>query len=298
MLSGQQHAPAGEVLHGWLPEELAEALGKRRARQSDLLRQFVHCPGVSRVLVHQRERATDKPIAQAGQPARLLLRQRLDILPHRLDKQQLGELGKDRRTPRARRAALGDREPHRALHPRCDSAVLDAHPQHTREAGKKRLAEARIAGEISTHEPGGLAAASRTQRGDLARAQEIVERLCGQLDRAACAHARARENMAVTVWKHDEVAGLQLDRRAVHQSGHATAPADQVIGDDVLCSGHVQIADQPGRWRQVRPPCAKLGIQEHGAGEPYGVQYIRECVHGLVYALALRDDRRPHGREG
>src|SRR5687768_9609708 len=43
-LSGDGEPPAGQVLYGRLPDDVGEALGQRRSRQSDLLGELLHRP--------------------------------------------------------------------------------------------------------------------------------------------------------------------------------------------------------------------------------------------------------------
>ena len=81
--------------------------------------------------------------------------------------------------------------------------------------------------------------------------------------------------MLITVRKYDQVAGFQLDRLAIQQLGHAATIRDEVIGNDVIGSGHMQIPDQLGLRRQIGPSCLEFGVQKHRAGEAYRPKHVR-----------------------
>ena len=83
VLRGQRKPPLGEVLHRRLPEQFAEAIGQRRAREADLLRQLVHRPRIAGFSMQERQRAPDEAIAQTRKPADLLARQRFDVADSR-----------------------------------------------------------------------------------------------------------------------------------------------------------------------------------------------------------------------
>jgi hypothetical protein len=53
------HAPAGDVCHRGLADQLGEACGERRARHRDLVGKRRERPGPCRVAVDQGDRASD-----------------------------------------------------------------------------------------------------------------------------------------------------------------------------------------------------------------------------------------------
>jgi len=89
------------------------------------------------------------------------------------------------------------------------------------------------------------------------------------------AHVGTREYVLITMGKYNEIARFQLNRLAIQQLGHATAIRDEVIGNDVLGAGHVQIPDQLGLRRQIGPSSLEFGVQKHRTGEAYRSKHIR-----------------------
>ena len=60
-----------------------------RSRQPDSPAQLVHCPIRRRGIVHERERPPDEAIAKTREPAKAVLRQRVDIATYRVDEHHL-----------------------------------------------------------------------------------------------------------------------------------------------------------------------------------------------------------------
>ena len=70
--SGRElHAPARQILHRRLPDEMGESLRERRPRQPHRPRELIQCPVRRRVAMQEVQCLADMPIAQAGKPARL-----------------------------------------------------------------------------------------------------------------------------------------------------------------------------------------------------------------------------------
>lgn len=61
-IGSKLEAPAREVLHRRLTNERGKAFGERRAREPYATRQFVHCPCLGRLRVHERIGAALAPI--------------------------------------------------------------------------------------------------------------------------------------------------------------------------------------------------------------------------------------------
>ena len=89
------HAPARQILHRRLSDEMGETLRERRPRQPHRLRELIQCPIRRGIAMQEVQRLTDVSIAQAGKPAGLFGAKRFDMASDRLDKQQLAQPGKD-----------------------------------------------------------------------------------------------------------------------------------------------------------------------------------------------------------
>ena len=88
------HAPARQILHRRLSDEMGESLRERRAREPHRLRELIQCPVRRGIAMQEVQRLTNVAIAQAGKPAGLFGAKCFDVASDRLDEQQFAQAGK------------------------------------------------------------------------------------------------------------------------------------------------------------------------------------------------------------
>ena len=106
----QPHPPFRKVMHRRGADELHETFGHHPARRAALPRQPLDGPVERRPRMDQRQGLADGGIAQTGEPARILRRQRFNVAPHDVDEHQFAELGQNAFAAGALLRDLGDRE--------------------------------------------------------------------------------------------------------------------------------------------------------------------------------------------
>ena len=111
------HAPAGDVAHHRLADQLGEAGGEGRARHRQLVGERGHGPVPGGVAVDERDGAADLGVAERSQPAALGGRIALDPGADRLDHQDVAEARDHRLAAGPQLAGLGGHQPQHALHP-------------------------------------------------------------------------------------------------------------------------------------------------------------------------------------
>src|SRR5690349_15128512 len=85
--------------------------------------------------------------------------------------------------------------------------------------------------------------------------------------------------MRVTVRQHDDVAGIQLERRFAVDLHPAAAFDEQVIGDEVIAAREHRFDDAAAERRLRHPRCARMHVEEERAGQPHGSQHVRQGIH-------------------
>src|SRR5436190_673101 len=271
LAGGEREAPFGQVLDRRLPDEVREALGEDRAGAADLARELVDRPGARGVAVQKLEAFADIGVAQAGEPAALLGRQRLDVAAQRLDEEHLREPGQDHVRACARRGDFGHRVAQRALEPVARGAGAHVDLEHRRQRREYRAAELRVAGEEAANEAGLRAVAAVLHARHLAarrRADDIRDRAWGEPQIAA-------QDVVVAVREHHHVACR--DRRlgaAVLGTDAARAFRDVVVVDEMAGVGHQQ-ATEPAA-RDDAPRLAELRIQKRRAVQLHLPQHFRQ----------------------
>ena len=135
IVSGEIEPPGGEILDRQHADDRTEPLGKRRARQAASLRKFLDRPRIGRLSMKKGHRAGQIGIAQASEPARLLLRKRFSIGRDRFDEKQFRKLGHEGLRSHARGRYFGGGMTEGASNPIGGAALSGVEPEN----GGKRI---------------------------------------------------------------------------------------------------------------------------------------------------------------
>src|SRR5690606_9814751 len=157
---GELQPPVTQVAHGRLFEQTGEAFGERRARQADRAGQRLAGPGAGRVAVQQGQGAADLRVAQTGQPAGLGRRQRIQMVTHRLDEQQLRQPGQHGGRAGSLAGGLAQGAPERQVEP---AAPHDLQRQQRRQQAQQGIFRYLTADETAD-QPRSLPTPAVTQR--------------------------------------------------------------------------------------------------------------------------------------
>jgi hypothetical protein len=229
-------------------------------------------------------------VAQPGEPVHAVVRQGLQIAAHRIDEHQLAQVTEHGPAANAWRLRLRERDIDTGGD-RAARFVVDA--DDARKRIEQRVVGSHVAAQEAAHEVHGLAALThRDVDGELPVLRPAIHRHIGRF-----AHAdAARQHVGVAMRQHDDVAGVQPQRRLVAHARPARALRYDVIGDEVLGAGarkhRANYRFALGRLGD--PGLRGLHVEEDGAGETHGSQNIRQRIHRLHPA----DDRarEPDGR--
>ena len=222
------------------------------------------------------QRLPHNRVAQSGEPAFLIGRQRLEIPADRLDEHQFRQTRQHVFSARVLTAGLLRRDIQKRAQPSGSRAgIARRQMNHARQRDEQRIVRTFVA----AHERADDA------RTILAAAAELVDvrqrRRCAR-ERGHVglrAHpGRARQDVRIALRKHDQIAFVQSHRLVADRVSPARAARDHVVLDDALRARHHLVRDR-GRWRRLEHPGrAELEVEVERAGQMDGAEHVGEHV--------------------
>jgi hypothetical protein len=257
-------------------DHLREAVGEHGPRHGDGSCQRFDRPRQSRLAVELGQCLPDDRIAQAGQPADLPGRHRLDVAADGLHEHQLRHSRQDVVAPGPRQAGFAQRDVQQGAEPSARRVLTcPGQVNGLRERGQQGIEGPFVAPEETAHDPraiGTAAAALDHQRQARCRPDEQRHvRLPPQV-------GRARQHVCVSLRKEDEVTFLETDRRFADGMPPARAACDEVVFDHPLGARHHDRRDF-ARWRRRRDPRrTQLEVEVDRPGQTHRAKHVREDV--------------------
>ncbi|MOA03373.1 hypothetical protein D3C78_1228760 [compost metagenome] len=126
------------------------------------------------------EGGADDAVAHTGQPAGAAFALFVHVQAQHFDEQHFGQFGQYPFTARAGRAGFGEGIAHGGFQP--DTGIRTAHidPHHRRQALEQYARQARVARQVTAHQPGDRATPAITQLPGPARQHGIQSRTRGR----------------------------------------------------------------------------------------------------------------------